>query len=61
MKIVKQKNFNQFNIENMTLAKVLAVINALTYVQSKGLVNKTGADLINSLNNQLAKLTLNED
>lgn len=58
MKIVKQNKHNQFNIENMTLAKVLAVINALTFLQAKGLANKAGTDLINSLNNQLDKLTL---
>ena len=59
MKIVKQSNkINQFNIENMTMARVLSVINSLEYCQKQGLITTAGSQLLESLNNQKNKLKL---
>jgi hypothetical protein len=57
MKIVKQKDkFNQFNIENLTMARVLSIIHALEYCNSKGLTTTAGSQLLEALNNQQHKL-----
>lgn len=58
MKIVKQEKFNQFNIENLTLARVLVIINALDFIQKKGLLTTQGTQLLNALNSQTHLLKL---
>ena len=61
MKIVKQKEkHNQFNIENLTLARVLSIINALDYCKSKGITTTAGNQLIIALYGQMHKLKLGE-
>lgn len=62
MKIVKQKEkHNQFNIENLTLARVLSIITALDYCKQKGLTTKAGTQLIDALYGQMDKLKLGKD
>ncbi len=57
MKIVKQKEkFNQFNIENLTLSRVLGIMNALEYCHKKGLTTRADGMLLEALNNQTHKL-----
>lgn len=57
MKIIKQKNkFNQFNIENLTIARTLAIILALEHCKNQGLLNVAGEQLLESLNKQKDKL-----
>lgn len=59
MKIVKQKDqFNRFNIENMTMARVLSIINSLEYCEQKGVLQSAGSQLLASLKSQEAKLKL---
>jgi len=60
MKITKQDNkFNQFNIENLTVARVLSIINALEYCHKQGLTTKAGEQLLEALKSQQHKLILN--
>lgn len=57
MKIVKQKNKpNYFNIENLTLARVLDIMNALEYCHRKSLITRSGSELLKALNLQTSKL-----
>ncbi len=57
MRIIKQTaKPNQFNIENLTLGRVLSIINALDYCEKKGLNTRAGSLLTTALNNQLHKL-----
>lgn len=59
MRITKQIGKpNQFNIENLTLARVLSIINALEYCKSKGLTTRAGTQLVDALNAQQHKLKL---
>jgi len=59
MKITKQAGkHNQFNIENLTLARVLSIINALEYCESKGLTTRAATQLVDALNAQQHKLKL---
>ena len=59
MKIVKQKGkHNQFNIENLTLARTLQIILALEFCNKKGLGTRAGAQLLEALNAQTHKLKL---
>jgi hypothetical protein len=61
MKIVKQKEkFNQYNIENLTLARLNQILIALDYVKSKGLLTFAGNTLIESLNNQIKNQSYNK-
>lgn len=60
MKIVRQKDkYNQFNIENLTLARVLDIMNALEYCRKKGLLTTSGSQLLEALNAQKDKLSFN--
>lgn len=59
MRITKQVGkHNQFNIENLTLAMTLGIINALEYCKGKGLTTYAGTQLVDALNAQLHKLKL---
>ena len=54
MRIVKQKEkFNQFNIENLTLARLNQIILSLEYTKQKGLLTFAGCQLLESLENQI--------
>ena len=62
MRIVKQTGkSNQFNIENMTLAMFLSILNALEYIRSKGLISSAGSQLLDALNPQQHKLKLGKE
>jgi hypothetical protein len=53
MKIVKQSDqFNQFNIEGLTLGRVLSIINALEHSKQNNLLNTAGGQLLESLKKQ---------
>ena len=55
MKIVKQKDkFNQFNIENLTLARLNQILVALELSKKTGLLTFAGNQLLEALNNQIA-------
>jgi hypothetical protein len=59
MKIVKQsKKANQFNIENLTLARLLQILYGLEYLKSKGLLTFAGVQLLTALNSQQHKMKL---
>ena len=59
MRITKQTGkHNQFNIENLTLARVLSITNALKYCKSKGLTTYAGSRLLEALEAQEHKLKL---
>ena len=60
MKITKQDKYNQFSIENLTLARVLSIINALEYCNKKELTTLAGSQLLKALKQQEHKLTLRE-
>jgi len=54
MKIVKQKDkLNQYNIENLTLARLLQINLSLEYTKKHGLLTFAGNRLLESLNNQI--------
>ena len=55
MKIVKQAKHNQYNIENLTLGRLLSIINALDYCRAKGLTTVAGSQLAEALNAQIEK------
>ena len=58
-KQVISRNFTEFNIENLTIARVLSIINSLEYCESKGLNTTAGSLLLKSLKNQEHKLKFN--
>jgi hypothetical protein len=55
MKIAKQKNkFNQYNIENLTLARLNQILIALEFTKNKGLLTFAGNQLLEALNSQIS-------
>lgn len=61
MRIVKQKEkFNQYNIENLTLARLNQILIALDYTKKKGLLTFAGVQLIDALNEQVKHNSYNK-
>jgi hypothetical protein len=61
MKIVKQKNkFNQYNIENLTLARLNQILVSLEYLKKHGLLTFAGNSLLEALNNQVKNQSYNK-
>ena len=53
MKIVKQAdNHNQYNTENLTMARVLTIIISLEKCREKGTLSNIGIQLLESLEKQ---------
>lgn len=59
MKVVKQANKpNMFNLENLTLARVIDIMLALEHVGSKGLLTVSGQQLLQAIEGRKYKLKI---